>query len=177
MYKISSEECNEGPRIVVVTCIGARTGADMMNGGKQSKQWVRNSVGPMPTFDPQQEKETYNMERKEILGQDWGSSTSSTTHVRYHDVPKKSNGKVSTLKKFFRSCIEIMKDETALKTLYEIIYHCTQERKTSITQRVVKHVLHRKRTNGEFRFNTQIGEYDVDNVILDLGSNVNVLPK
>jgi hypothetical protein len=32
-------------------------------------------------------------------------------------------------------------------------------------------------TNREFRFNAQIGEYDVDNVILDLGSYVNVLPK
>jgi hypothetical protein len=42
---------------------------------------------------------------------------------------------------------------------------------------VVNHVLHKKRTNGEFRFSAQIGRYDVDNVILDLGSDVNVLPK
>jgi hypothetical protein len=38
-------------------------------------------------------------------------------------------------------------------------------------------VLYRKRTNVEFRFSAQIGEYDVDNVILDLVSNMNVLPK
>jgi hypothetical protein len=30
---------------------------------------------------------------------------------------------------------------------------------------------------GNSSFNVQIGEYDVDNVILDLGSDVNVLPK
>jgi hypothetical protein len=52
-----------------------------------------------------------------------------------------------------------------------------QDRETPITQRVVNQVLRRKRTNEEFRFNAQIGEYDVDNVILDLGSDVNVLPK
>jgi hypothetical protein len=39
----------------------------------------------------------------------------------------------------------------------------------------VNQVLRRKRTNGEFKLSAQIGEYDVDNFILDLGSNVNVL--
>jgi hypothetical protein len=34
-----------------------------------------------------------------------------------------------------------------------------------------------KMTNGEFKFSARIGEYDVDNVILDLGFDVNVLPK
>ena len=42
---------------------------------------------------------------------------------------------------------------------------------------MVNQVLRRKRTNEEFKFNAQIGEYDVDNIILDLGFDVNVLPK
>jgi hypothetical protein len=70
-----------------------------------------------------------------------------------------------------------MKDETSLKILYEMIDYCMQGRETPITQRVVNQVLRRKRTNKEFRFSAQIGEYDVDNVILDSGSYVNVLPK
>jgi hypothetical protein len=41
----------------------------------------------------------------------------------------------------------------------------------------VNKVLHKNRTNGEFRLSAQIREYDVDNIILDLGSDVNVLPK
>jgi hypothetical protein len=64
-----------------------------------------------------------------------------------------------------------------VNALYEMIDHCTQEREIPITQRVVNQVLHKKRTNREFRLSAQIGEYDVDNVILDLGSDVNVLPK
>jgi hypothetical protein len=70
-----------------------------------------------------------------------------------------------------------MKDETTLSTLYDMISHCTRGRETPITQRMVNQVLRRKRTNEEFKFSAQIGEYDVDNVILDLGSDVNFLPK
>jgi hypothetical protein len=41
----------------------------------------------------------------------------------------------------------------------------------------VNQVLRKKRTNGEFRLSAQIREYDVDNIILDFGSDVNVLQK
>jgi hypothetical protein len=36
----------------------------MTNGGKKIEQWVRKSTRPMPTFDTQHEKETYQKERK-----------------------------------------------------------------------------------------------------------------
>jgi hypothetical protein len=93
VQKISAEKCNEGPRIAVVTRRGARTRVDVMNEGKQTEQWVRKSIGPMPTFDPQQEKETYQRERKEVLGQDWGASTSSVPHVGDRVVPEKPTGR------------------------------------------------------------------------------------
>ena len=35
----------------------------------------------------------------------------------------------------------------------------------------------KKRTRQEMRMNVQIGEYEMDQVILDLGSDANVLPK
>jgi hypothetical protein len=40
----------------------------------------------------------------------------------------------------------------------------------------VNQVLRKKRKNIEFRLSAQIGEYDMDNVILDIGSEVNFLP-
>jgi hypothetical protein len=49
------EKCNEGPRIAVVTHEGDRTGANVMNGGKQDEKLVSNSIGSMPMFNPQQE--------------------------------------------------------------------------------------------------------------------------
>jgi hypothetical protein len=70
----------------------------MTNEGKQTEQWVRKSVEPMPTFHPQQEKETYQRERKEVLGvQDWGASTSSAPRIEDRVMPEKPIGKVSTL--------------------------------------------------------------------------------
>jgi hypothetical protein len=92
-------------------------------------------------------------------------------------IPEKLLEKVSTLRDFMRSCIELMKYETMLNALCEMIDHCAQEREIPTTQRVVNQVLRKKRTNREFILSAQIGEYDVDNVILDLGSDVNVLPK
>jgi hypothetical protein len=68
VHKMSAEKRNEGPRITVVICGGAMTEDDMMNEGKYIEQRVRNSVRNMTTFDPQQEKETYQRAGKEVLG-------------------------------------------------------------------------------------------------------------
>jgi hypothetical protein len=75
VHTISIEKHNEGPKIEIVAHRGTRTWADAMNGGKKVEQWVRKSTGPMPKFDPHQEKETYQRERKDILGRDWVAST------------------------------------------------------------------------------------------------------
>jgi hypothetical protein len=69
-----------------------------------------------------------------------------------------------------------MKYEITLSALCNIIGHCAQEVEIPTAQRVVNQVLRKKKTNGEFRLSVHIGEYDVDNVILDLGFDVHVLP-
>jgi hypothetical protein len=75
-----------------------------MNGGRQVEQWVRKLAGPMPTFDPQQENETYQRKRKYILGPDWVTSTSYSPHVvnipQVYDrtIPENPLEKVSTLR-------------------------------------------------------------------------------
>jgi hypothetical protein len=98
-------------------------------------------------------------------------------HVDDCTALEKPTRKVRNLREFLRSCVEIMKYETTLNALYKMIDLFTQGRETPIAQIVVNHVLRRKRTNGEFIFSARIGEYDVDNVILDLGSDANVFPK
>jgi len=54
----------------MVMCARDRKGVDMTNGGKNTKKWVRKSTGPLQTFDPRQEKETYQRAIKEVLRQD-----------------------------------------------------------------------------------------------------------
>jgi hypothetical protein len=77
-------------------------------------------------------------------------STSFVPQINDCVALEKPTGKVSTLKEFLRSCVEFMRDETPLNALYEMIYHCTQGRETSISQMVVNQVLRRKMTNREF---------------------------
>jgi hypothetical protein len=99
-----------------------------------------------------------------------------TPHEEDCAMLKKPIGKVNTLTIFLISCVELIKDEVALRKLYYMFDDFTRGSETPITQMMVNHVLHRKRTNGEFRFSAQIGEYDVNNIILDLGFDMNVLP-
>jgi hypothetical protein len=80
VQNILAEKCNEEPRITVFTHRGAKTGVDVTNGGKHTEQWVRKSAWHMLTLDPRQENVTYRNSRKEIIGQDWGAST-STHHM------------------------------------------------------------------------------------------------
>lgn len=75
-----------------------------------------------------------------------------------------------------QSCLSLLKDEKALKELHSIIDKCDQELLEPVTEKVVNKVQHIKRTTKEFRLNAQIGDFDMDNIVLDLGSNVNIFP-
>jgi hypothetical protein len=118
-----------------------------------------------------------------LIHQEWEVSTSSVPHMVVRPLiddqamAKGSLEKVNTLGNFLKRFLERVEDEKALHTLFSMIDHCTQIKAVPTENKVVNQLLHKKRTNGEFRFNAKIGEYDIDNVILELGSNVNVLPK
>lgn len=59
-----------------------------------------------------------------------------------------------------------------------MIDNCTGKINIPLEKRVVRKLgKHKKRTDYEMRLTVQIEEYEIDQVILDLGSNVNVLPK
>jgi hypothetical protein len=46
-----------------------------------------------------------------------------------------------------------------------------------LLNRVVHQISKKRRTNKELHLNAEIGEYDIDYVVLDLGSEVNVMMK
>jgi hypothetical protein len=76
-----------------------------------------------------------------------------------------------------KSFLELVKDEKEMHTLCLMINHYAQGKTIPIENKVVNQKLCKKRTFREFRFSAQIREYDIENVILDLGSDVNVIPK
>jgi tRNA(Ser,Leu) C12 N-acetylase TAN1 len=104
---------------------------------------VRKSTGPILTFDPHKQKEMYERRRKEILGPDWVASSSCAPTVGYMSlvsdptIPQNMLEKLSTLREFLRSFIELIKYETTLSELCEMIDHCAQERKIPTTHTVV----------------------------------------
>ena len=53
-----------------------------------------------------------------------------------------------------------------------LLHQITKGRKNSVVNS-----LHKKNTSKEMSMNIQIGDYEFDSVILDLGSDVNILTK
>jgi hypothetical protein len=67
----------------------------------------------------------YKRARKEVPGQDLGASTLASPHVEVRAILENPSRKVSMLKTLLRCYVDIMKDEIALSTLYDMIDHCT----------------------------------------------------
>jgi len=80
----------------------------------------------------------------------------------------------SMLTTFLETCMKLLHNSKAVKGLQELITRCTGSRELHIVQKMGKHAL---RTGREMRLMVQIGEYEMDHVIRDLGSDTKVLPK
>jgi hypothetical protein len=86
-------------------------------------------------------------------------------------------GQVSTIKGFLQSCFRLLNDPPSIKVLQNMLQICSIEVEGKIEQKTVNHLHIRRRTSREFRPNANIGDFNMGDIILDLGSKVNVLPK
>ena len=75
---------------------------------------------------------------------------------------------------FLETCIKLLRDRKAMKWLQELITRCvgTMPGEPCVVLKLRRHTT---QTGREMRLTTQIGEYEMDQLILDLGSNTNVL--
>jgi len=80
----------------------------------------------------------------------------------------------SMLNTFLETCMKLLCDSKAVKGLQELIIRCARSGKLCVVWKLGNNALH---TGREMRLTVQIGEYEMDQVILDLRSDVNVLPK
>jgi len=108
------------------------------------------------------------------------------------------NKNVSSVTTFLKNMLGLLKNDEAIFELSNIINTYEEHTKTTATKekspvstkeqhenlaeqpliiKDVKQVTKKQRTSHEFRINAQIGEYDIDNIVLDLGSDVNAMPK
>ena len=77
-----------------------------------------------------------------------------------------------TLHKFFEIFVSLERDSDALVKL-EALMHLPNK----TVKDFAVNSLQKRKTGKEMRMNIQIGDYEVDSVILDLGSDVNILTK
>ena len=83
--------------------------------------------------------------------------------------PSRKHG---TLQQFFERCLMLARDLEALIEIENLLCQRNQMLKDSTVNSLQK-----RTTSKEIRMNIQIGDYEVDSVILDLGSDVNILTK
>ena len=80
--------------------------------------------------------------------------------------------KYGILRKFFESCLSLERDPDALVELETLLYHLDKAVNYSAVNSLQK-----RNIGKEMRMNIQIGDYEVDSVILDLGSDVKIITK
>jgi hypothetical protein len=75
------------------------------------------------------------------------------------------------------SCLKLLNDKTSLQVLQSLLEKCNSREEIKLEQRTTNHVHRKTRTNREFRLNANIGDFNMGEIILDFGLEVNFLPK
>ena len=73
--------------------------------------------------------------------------------------------------------MKLVRNEKSIGDLQHIIDQCQPSSSASSAQHAVHNIMGHTRIGREMRLTAQIGEFEMDEVILDLGSEVNVLTK
>ena len=89
-----------------------------------------------------------------------------------HLLQKKASTEVSKLRPLLSICLMILQDKYSIEELQAIIDEIPA---VPHIEKKVNQVRRKCKTGRELRMNTQIGDYDMNYIILDLGSNVNIL--
>jgi hypothetical protein len=84
---------------------------------------------------------------------------------------------VSKLMEFLCTCINFMKDESVVQEIQNLIRQYEIGRVDPLLNKSIHQISKKRRTNKELHLSAQIGDYDVDYVVLDLGSEVNLMTK
>jgi len=134
--------------------------------GKQPEGYtgVRKAPTKESEFELERAKEKF-MEAKKSFVEVSTSSSKDQPETRMDP---------SMLTSFLEICMKLLRDNKVVKGLQELITRCAGLGELRVVRTLGKHEL---RTGREMRLTAQIGEYEMDQGILNLGSNANVLPK
>jgi hypothetical protein len=171
--------------VVVITRGGVVTGEDRLTQGKITEDsGIRKATEKTQMFDAKKERQMFEEARNEFRG-DQGSSSKTRPEVREYGMPlafdqsasPKEGKEVSKLMEFLYTCIKLIQDESIVQELQNLIRQYELGKIDPLLNREVHQIGKKRRTNKELHLNAQIGEYEIDYVVLDLGSEVNVMMK
>ena len=157
------------------------------------QEWVRRATNKAIPLDLQKNKETF--QEAKTLFNDPTQSGSQVLSPR--GVPQKTpygvspvqtsqattsgrceeDESIGSVQSFLRSCLKLVRNENAIGELQRIIDQCQPSSSMSSEQRAVHNIMGHTRTRREMRLIAQVGEFEMDEVILDSRSEVNVLTK
>jgi hypothetical protein len=181
---ILDEPRGEEPRVIFITRGGFVIGEDMVN--------PRNTINGLgiiraskkaPLFDPTKEKHTFEEVRREFVGEH--ASYREKQEVKecemppafYQSIPFRKGKGVSKLMDFLYTCINMIKYERVVQRLQHLQRQYEIGRVDPLLSRAMKQVSRKKRKSKELHLSAHIGDYDINCVVLNLGSKVNVMTK
>ena len=82
--------------------------------------------------------------------------------------------KVSNIKEFFKNCLTLIHDKDVVTELTSLIEEMTKDLRP---EKRVNHIGRKVKVGQELKMTMQIRDYDMDYIILDLGSYVNILTR
>ena len=148
------------------------SGLDAATGEDGLRPKVRLDGKKKAQFDIATERDAF-FEAREVLGRNIGKTPvlgmPSAFDSSLEAGPLRQ---YVTLQQFFESCLSLEKYPDALVEIEKLLHHLDRELQESPVN-----YLHKKKMGKEMQMNIQIGDYEVDSAILDLGSDVNILMK
>jgi hypothetical protein len=94
-----------------------------------------------------------------------------------HTYKGEKTEKVNNLNNFLESCFKLLNDKNAMDLFKIMLENYSIDEGIGTKPKNINQDNRNKRTSREFRLNGNIGDFNMGNVILDLGSDVNVFPK
>ena len=108
-----------------------------------------------------------------MIGRNPGKSHVYEIHSTFdYSLEEGPSWKYGTLQYFFEIFLSLERDPDSLAEIESMLHRLGKEQKDS-----AMNSLHKKKTRKYMCMNIQIGDYEVDSIILYLGSYVNILTR
>ena len=166
----------------MVTRVGVVMGADQATQTEPprlAQLQVRPATQKNAPLDVEEKKHIFMDVFPNFIGMEQPSTSGQVKYMleRFQKIfeqqtANKSADKVSKLKPFLSSCLTLIQDKVALAELEALIETLSKEYPPT---NKVNSVKTKFKTGCELNMSVKIGDYDMDYIILELGSDVNIL--